>query len=220
MSDQSPRVVLFDIDGTLFDTERLWAEALSLLFEELGARQSPHVLSELTYGLAWPDAFAVLRKTFPATVEGYNARTFGHQLCLRFDQLFALAPPIIPSAVDFLKRCRAKGLACGYVSGSPRRTIETNLMRCHLGDAFDLARSVPSDDMPRGKPAPDGYLLALRRFGVEAQDAIALEDSSVGSRAAVSAGITTYVCPPPGAPQQSYPEGAIRVSAWTDIPLP
>ena len=52
---------LFDIDGTLFDTERLWAEALSLVFEDLGCRQSPRRLTELTYGLAWPDADAALR---------------------------------------------------------------------------------------------------------------------------------------------------------------
>ncbi len=212
MSETLPRVVLFD-------TERLWAEALSLLFEELGARQSPRVLSELTYGLAWPDAFAVLRRTYPDLIDGYNANTFGHQLCLRFDQLFALAPPVIPSAVEVLKQCHALGIPCGYVSGSPRRTIETNLVRCGLTNFFDLTRSVPSDDMPRGKPAPDGYLLALQRFQVAAHEAIALEDSGVGSTAAIAAGIRTYVCPPPNAPAQDYPPQAHCLPSWTALEL-
>ncbi len=209
-----PKVALFDIDGTLFDTERLWAEALSLLMEETGHRQSPHTLSALTYGLAWPDAFRVLRQTFPDATEGYNAQTFGHQLCLRFDHLFALAPPVIEGAVTLLHFFNEHNIPCGYVSGSPRKTIETNLTRCKLTPFFDLTRSVPSDDMPHGKPHPEGYLLALKRFGVNANEAVAFEDSRVGSTAALAAGISTYVCPPPNAPLQNYPQDAIRLSNW------
>ncbi len=212
-----PKVALFDVDGTLFDTERLWAEALSLLMEETGHRQSPHRLSELTYGLAWPDAFRVLRHTFPEATEGYNAQTFGHQLCLRFDQLFALAPPVIEGAIEVLRFFNERGIPCGYVSGSPRKTIETNFARCNLTHLFDLTRSVPSDDMMRGKPDPEGYLLALQRFGVRAEEAIALEDSRVGSTAALAAGITTYVCPPPNAPAQDYPPAAHQLSTWTAL---
>lgn len=212
-----PHVALFDIDGTLFDTERLWSEALSLLFEERGARRSPEVLMEATYGLAWPDAFRALKHRFPEAVGDLNAITLGHQLCLKFDFLFSLAPPVIPGAVELLKRLRAAGIPCGYVSGSPRKTIETNLTRCGLTGLFDSARSVPSDDMPRGKPAPDGYLLALERFGCKAENAVAFEDSTVGSTAATAAGITTYVCPPPSAPDQPYPQAAIRVASWDNL---
>ncbi len=212
-----PKVALFDIDGTLFDTERLWAEALSLLMEEMGHRQPPQRLSELTYGLAWPDAFRVLRKTFPEATEGYNANTFGHRLCVCFDQLFALAPPVIESAVEVLTFFHDHNVPCAFVSGSPRKTIETNLARCNLTSMFDLTRSVPSDDMPRGKPFPDGYLLALERFGLPANDALALEDSGVGATAACAAGITTYVCPPPNAPAQHYPPEVHRLTSWRDL---
>lgn len=218
-----PKVALFDVDGTLFDTERLWAEALSLVFESLGNRQPTHRLMHLTYGLAWPDAFAALSRAFPETLRDYSAQRLGHRLCVTFDELFSLAPPVIETSVALLKRLHRAGVKCAYVSGSPRQTITTNLARCGLTPFLDAECSVPSDDMVRGKPFPEGYLLALSRCGVSAEEAVAFEDSKVGSTAALAAGITrTFVCPPPSAPEQDYPSGAIRVSSWatlfTDLP--
>jgi beta-phosphoglucomutase-like phosphatase (HAD superfamily) len=87
-----------------------------------------------------------------------------------------------------------------------------------MTDLLDASCSVPSDDMPRGKPNPDGYLLALERCGVTAAEVAAFEDSRVGSTAALAAGIErTFVCPPPSAPNQDYPPGAIRVSTWDEL---
>lgn len=219
MDSPLPKAAFFDIDGTLFDTERLWAEALALVFEEeLHTRRNARELSEITYGLAWPDACAALRNAFPGLLGGWSDARLGHRLCVRFDELFALAPPLIPTAADLLRRLRAAGVPCAYVSGSPRATIERNLARCGLETLLDLARSVPSDDMPRGKPFPDGYLLALRRMGVEAADAVAFEDSRVGAIAALAAELgRVYVCPPPGAPEQRYPAGIRRIASWDEL---
>lgn len=218
MKPQLPQAAFFDIDGTLFDTERLWAEALALVFEEeLKTRRGARELSEITYGLAWPDACVALRKAFPGLLEGWPDARLGHRLCVRFDELFALAPPLIPSAERLLRRLRAAGVPCAYVSGSPRATIETNLKRCGLEALLDLSRSVPSDDMPRGKPFPDGYLLAARRMGIDPAAAVAFEDSRVGATAALAAGLAgVYVCPPPGAPEQRYPNGVRRLASWDD----
>ncbi|MEG1788732.1 MAG: HAD family phosphatase [Kiritimatiellia bacterium] len=213
-----PKVALFDMDGTLVDSERVWSEALSLVFEELGETQTARRLMDVTYGLAWPDAYAALREHFPKAVYGYSQQRLGHALCVKFDALFAVAPPAIPSAIALLRRCRAAGIRCGIVSGSPRATIEANLRALNLTESFDLVRTVPSDDMPRGKPFPDGYLLALKRFGISASEAVAFEDSRVGSTSAVAAGIRTYVCPPPSsAPRQDYPAMACRVTSWDEI---
>jgi beta-phosphoglucomutase-like phosphatase (HAD superfamily) len=218
MKTTLPRVALFDVDGTLFDTEKLWAEALCLVFEELGAPQPVSRLMHLTYGLAWPDAYAALHRAFPDVLADFSANRLGSRLCVCFDRLFQLAPPVIESSHALLKRLNAAGVKCAYVSGSPRANITANLARCGIAHLLDAACSVPSDDMPRGKPHPDGYLLALERCGVSAADAVAFEDSRVGSTAALAAGITrTFVCPPPGAPTQAYPSGAIRVASWDEL---
>lgn len=212
------RAALFDIDGTLFDTERLWAEALALVFEELGCRRRPEELSRAIYGQAWPDAVVTLRRLYPEAMEGLSGIALGNRLCVRFDELFAFAPPIIPGAVDLLRTFHHHGIPCAYVSGSPRSTIQRNLAITHLTDYFRLEACVPSDDVTRGKPFPEGYQLALQRLHIAPEEALVLEDSRVGATAALAAGITrTYVCPPPGAPQQDYPADARRVSAWLDV---
>ena len=115
MSEALPKVALFDIDGTLFDTERLWAEALSLVFEELGNRQPAERLMHLTYGMAWPDAYAALANAFPETLVGFSAQRLGHRLCLQFDALFQVAPPLIKSSADLLRRLHRAGVKCAYV---------------------------------------------------------------------------------------------------------
>lgn len=218
MSTPLPKVALFDIDGTLFDTERLWAEALVLVFEDLGVRQRTETIMALIYGMAWPDAFATLKRTFPECLADFSASRLGHQLCIKFSELFALNPPVIKSTVRLLKRLHTAGVRCTYVSGSPRRTIEENLRRSELFAYFDHTCAVPSDDVVRGKPNPEGYLLALTRLGVPANEAVVFEDSRVGSQAALNAGITqTYVCPPPNVPPQDYPAGALRVASWDEV---
>lgn len=213
-----PKVALFDMDGTLVDSERLWSEALARLFEDYGEVQTARRLMDVTYGLAWPDAYAALRAHFPQVMRGFTERALGDALCAKFGELFREAPPAIPSAVRLLKRIRARGIPCGIVSGSPRGTILNNLETLGLTADFDLARSVPSDDMPRGKPFPDGYRLALKRFGIRPHEAVAFEDSRIGSASAAAAGIPVYVCPPPSsAPRQDYPAAARRVTSWDDI---
>lgn len=218
MDNALPQAAFFDIDGTLFDTERFWAEALALLFEEeLHLRRSARELSQIIYSLAWPDACAALRRAFPGHLDDWSDARLGHDLCVRFERLFALDPPLIPAAADLLRRLRAAGVPCAYVSGSPRATVDRNLTRCGLDTLLDLTRSVPSDDMPRGKPFPDGYLLAAQRMGADPAACVAFEDSRVGATAALAAGIgRVYVCPPPGAPEQRYPSGVRRVASWDE----
>ena len=90
-----PDLALFDVDGTLFDSERVWAEALALAMEALGERQRPERLMALIYGMAWPDAWRTLRDAFPRALEGLSVASLGRMMVERFDALFAARPPVI-----------------------------------------------------------------------------------------------------------------------------
>lgn len=216
-----PALALFDIDGTLFDSERVWAEALALAMEELGERQRPERLMALIYGMAWPDAWRTLRDAFPEALGGLSAFALGQMMVKRFDTLFAARPPVIQPAIDLLRRLRAAGVPCAYVSGSPRATIAHDLRAAGIETLLNESRSVPSDDVTHGKPDPEGYLLALSRFGAAPAQTVVFEDSRVGATAALAAGIgRVCVCPPPSAPAQDYPEGVVRLASWHDFPLP
>lgn len=215
MREGLPALALFDVDGTLFESERLWAEALALSLERLGVRERAGELSALIYGKAWPDAFAALRGRFPEALGGISAGGLGRMLCEDFGRLFAAAPPVIGPAVALLRRLRGAGVPCAYVSGSPRATIAQDLRAAGLEGLLDEARSVPSDDVARGKPDPEGYRLAMARFGADPAAVAVFEDSGVGARAALAAGVgRVYVCPPPSAPPQAYPPGARRLPSW------
>ena len=67
-----PALALFDIDGTLFDSERLWAEALALALEDLGERQTPETLMARIYGMAWPEKVgrSTVAKAVPKSPRG------------------------------------------------------------------------------------------------------------------------------------------------------
>ena len=106
-----PALALFDIDGTLFDSERVWAEALALAMEELGERQRPERLMALIYGMAWPDAWRTLRDAFPEALGGLSAFALGQMMVKRFDTLFAPDAPkgeVIVTFVALLELLRLR----------------------------------------------------------------------------------------------------------------
>ena len=99
-----------------------------------------------------------------------------------------------PGAVELLARLgELDGVALGLASNSPRYLVDDALATAGMTDVFDVI--VTSDDVERAKPAPDIYLLACERLGVEPADAVALEDSASGIAAAKAAGLTVIGVP-------------------------
>jgi HAD superfamily hydrolase (TIGR01509 family) len=98
-----------------------------------------------------------------------------------------------PGAVELVDGLRQLKVPLGLASNSPRFLVDDALRTAGLADAFDAI--VTSDDVEHAKPAPDIYLLACQRLGVEPSDAVALEDSPSGVAAAKAAGLTCIAVP-------------------------
>jgi HAD superfamily hydrolase (TIGR01509 family) len=180
--------VVFDVDGLLVSTEPAWAAAETSLLAR--------------HGLAFTDAdrLATIGRSVDASVEDY-ARRIG----MSRERLPELRAELIDEFRRHLSTARAQPGARALVarlagtmrlavaSSSPRLIVDEALEAGDLVGSFQVV--VAGDDVERHKPAPDPYLLACRRLGVEPRDAIAFEDSEPGIRSAVAAGMCCIAVP-------------------------
>ena len=190
---------IFDQDGLLFDTEKIY--------------QSSWLKSAALQGVAmdpeFPKRFCGLGRTLIATM----ARCAYPQLDIKrfcddaerlaWERQLAETPAPKPGLLEMLAFCRENGIKTAVASSSPRKVVEHNIAAAGIRDFFDAIAS--GDEVKRSKPAPDIFLLAASRIGIPPDRCCVFEDAFSGIHGANAAGMCAVMIP-----DLTQPSGEIR----------
>jgi HAD superfamily hydrolase (TIGR01509 family) len=192
--------VVFDMDGVLIQSEEVWDEVREAYVRERGGRYDAEIQRAMM-GMSSTEWSRYLHETagVPDEPETINAEVVGRMLAAYRDHL-----PLIDGAVEAVRRLAAR-YPLGLASSSNRPLIDAALETAGVATCFTA--TVSSEEVARGKPAPDVYLEAARRLGVEPNACAAVEDSHGGIRSARAAGMRVIVFP-----NRSYPPDAASIA--------
>jgi HAD superfamily hydrolase (TIGR01509 family) len=180
--------VVFDLDGVLLDTEELWNEARRQIAEERGGRWQDDAQRAMM-GMSSGEWSRYMHEELgvPDPPEEISTEVVG-----RLEDLYRERLPLIPGALDAVRRLAARW-PLAIASSSNRPLIDLFLELTGTADLFRA--TVSSEEVARGKPAPDVYLEAARRLAVDPATCAAVEDSENGIRSAAAAGMTVIAIP-------------------------
>ena len=180
--------VVFDLDGLLLDSEQVWDAAREELAEERGGRWHPGAQRDMM-GMSSPEWSRYMHDVIgvPNPPDEINA-----EVVRRVEEHYRKHLPVIPGAQAAVERL-AERWPLALASSSNRELIDLALDLMGIADRFQA--TVSSEEVGRGKPAPDVYVEAARRLGVDPTHAAAIEDSHNGIRAAKAAGMRVVAIP-------------------------
>lgn len=177
---------LFDLDGTLIDSESLWARAIIDWITSCGDSVSLEEIMPIVIGHCWIDIANILHAKYPCL----GATTPEEDSVIVRDFFAAIAgdpcEQRIESSIAFFHKA-ARLAPCAIVSGSPHDDIVNAAKACGIQD--ELALILGAGEYAAGKPSPSGYLRAAELLGVKPEACVVIEDSSVGVASGLAAGM-------------------------------
>ena len=181
-----PAAFLFDLDGTLVDTESAWANAIVDFIVLRGGRTTFGEIMPLVTGRNWIDIHRMIHERFPEI--GDTSREEDSVELHRCFAPYAADPQSmrIEGSIAFFRRA-SEIAPCAIVSGSPHDDVVEASRLCGIDDRVSLVLGAGEYD--EGKPSPSGFLKAAELLGVEPTRCVVVEDSTVGVAAGVAAGM-------------------------------
>lgn len=180
---------IFDMDGTLFDTEKLYRQAWLDVASEFGEEKNYELPTAISGTNLGEESYKVIRRFYPnIDAEAYLARVLVEVRAAAEQNLELMTG--VREILDFFK---STGVAMAVASSAPVAVIEKNLTRANLRGYFKVL--VGGDLVKNGKPAPDIFLLAAEKLNLASEDCYIFEDSLNGIRAAASAGGAAIMIP-------------------------
>jgi HAD superfamily hydrolase (TIGR01509 family) len=195
--------VVFDLDGVLVDSEPVWEEVRRAVVAEHGGHWKPDAQRRLM-GMSTPEWARYLSRDLGVGLP--PARVADLVIAGMVDR-YEERLPLMEGAAEAVQRMASRW-QLGLASSSPRRLIELTLDRAALARYF--AVSVSTEEVDRGKPAPDVYLEVARRLGRDPRRCAAVEDSSNGLRSAARAGLLVVAVPHPRYPPDPDALASVR----------
>lgn len=185
-----PSLVIFDMDGLIFDSERLFMSFLQKTMREYG-----YHLTEAQYirtlGISKTDCVAIMKDMFG---RDYPALEISNRTRAELNAYGSCHPiPEKPGIRSLLAFLQQQDIPCCVASSSPKSTVELYLRQAELSSYFDFVQS--GDDLTHSKPNPEIFLKCLEHYQISGWDALVLEDSEAGIRASAAAGIPVICIP-------------------------
>jgi len=197
------RALLFDLDGTLAETDSLhlptWVDTL----EPYGVEVDEELYRDRISGRSTAE---IVRELLPDLTDE-EGRSIGDAKEASFRERAQELEPL-PGLIDFVKRGRGRGMRIALVTNAPEENVEAILLALELRDSFDVI--VLADEVEAVKPDPAPYRAALKKAGVPAERALAFEDSVSGISSSTTAGIPTV-----GIASSQDPERLLEAGAFT-----
>ena len=184
-----PDAVVFDMDGTLTDTEATWDVVRRGLAAEAGL-QWPDGATQAMMGMSTGEWSTYLSQEVGLP---YSPQEAARRTVEGMADHYRGGVELLPGALEAVRRM-AQRYPLAIASSSPRVLIDTAVDVMGIGDL--LSATVSTEEVERGKPAPDGYLRACELLGVDPTRSVAVEDATNGILSALNAGMTVVAVPP------------------------
>ena len=204
--------VVFDLDGVLIQSEELWSRAREAYVREKGGRWH-EAAGRTMMGMSSIEWSRYLHEELEVPLP---PERISEEVALRMDSLYRDELPLVDEAPAAVERIAARW-PLGLASSANRSLIDLVLRRARLQPYFRT--TVSSEEVPRGKPAPDVYLEAARRLRIDAQSCAAVEDSTSGIRSAKAAGMRVIAIPNPSFPPDdgALAEADVTISSLDEL---
>ena len=183
------KAVIFDMDGLLFDSESVYRDAMFATASHMGIELPDHLFRRLI-GVPWAGNVTMLLEHYGSS---FDHEAFRREATRRFHVVADAEICLKAGVIEILDELDLLGLPRAVATSSLHATVQHHLGQHDLLGRFHTL--VAQGDYARGKPAPDPFLTAAERLGVDPADCLALEDSHNGVRAAHAAGMMTVMVP-------------------------
>lgn len=201
-----PSAVVFDMDGTLHDTETIYHASLKQAVEAVGFAVTDAFCHSLI-GIPGRECNVMLREHLGA---GFPYDEYDRLREAYIHDALNAAMPVKTGAMELLQALSGDGMKLAVATSATRRSADRALERSGLVTYFPVV--VTRDDVARGKPHPDLFMLAAERLGVHPEDCLAVEDSLHGIRAAHAAGMMPVMVPDLLTPTEEIRALCVRIA--------